>query len=132
MKTPGIILVLMIVFAFSPKIQSNRNQNKTDLDNEISTAATYSKKETVLLDYFFNNEWKKDSSGSNVRFHYTWEDKANSGFFQLGEIFRKNGMQTKSLESAPTKRNLKNASIYIIVDPDTEKETERPNYITQT
>lgn len=33
------------------------------------------------------------------------------------------------MSEAPTAANLKNANIYIIVDPDTEKETAKPNYI---
>lgn len=31
--------------------------------------------------------------------------------------------------NAPTAANLKNASVYIIVDPDTEKESPKPNFI---
>lgn len=87
------------------------------------------KEKTVLLDYYFNNEWK-DSAGIRIRFHYTWEDKKNTGFSILGSVFTENGVQIKHLESAPTKKNLKQADIYLIVDPDTEKETEKPNPIT--
>jgi unsaturated rhamnogalacturonyl hydrolase len=87
------------------------------------------KGKTVLLDYYYNNEWKKDITGKNIRFHYTWDDKTNSGFAMLGDVFRNYGLQTKSLETAPTAQNLKNADIYLIVDPDTDKETEKPNSI---
>ena len=87
------------------------------------------KGKTVLLDTYFNNEWKKDATGTMVRYHYTWDDKANSGFSMLGDIFERHGAQKKSLEEAPTAANLKNAHIYIIVDPDTNKETEKPNVI---
>lgn len=87
------------------------------------------KEKTVLLDYFFNNEYKKDTAGKLNRFHYTWEDKASSGFSIWGDLFRKHGAQTKSLESAPTAANLQQADVYIIVDADTEKETAQPNYI---
>jgi unsaturated rhamnogalacturonyl hydrolase len=83
----------------------------------------------VVLDYYFNNEWKKDATGTNVRWHYTWEDKSNSGFSMLGDIFNIHGARTKVLDQAPTAANLKGAQVYIIVDPDTEKETESPNYI---
>ncbi|HEV7381039.1 MAG TPA: glycoside hydrolase family 88 protein, partial [Dyadobacter sp.] len=34
-----------------------------------------------------------------------------------------------SLPAAPTAENLKNLSIYIIVDPDTKKETAEPNFV---
>jgi unsaturated rhamnogalacturonyl hydrolase len=46
-------------------------------------------------------------------------------------VFHSYGAQTKSLEAAPTKNNLKGADVYIIVDPDTEKETAKPNYIDE-
>jgi unsaturated rhamnogalacturonyl hydrolase len=84
----------------------------------------------VLLDYYFNNEHKKDITGAMVRFHYTWEDQANSGFSMFGHIFRQYGMRTDSLPGAPTAAALKGAAIYIIVDPDDEKESPVPNYPT--
>jgi unsaturated rhamnogalacturonyl hydrolase len=48
----------------------------------------------------------------------------------LGEIFKKHGAEISQLNSAPDANKLKSASVYIIVDPDTEKEAEDPNYIT--
>jgi len=42
------------------------------------------KEKTVLLDYYFNNERRKDITGASVRWRYTWEDRANSGFSLLG------------------------------------------------
>ena len=84
---------------------------------------------TVLLDYYFNNEYKKDAFGQMERFHYNWEDKANSGYSMLGDIFRQYGAKTTSLATAPSAALLKNAAVYIIVDPDTDKETARPNYV---
>jgi len=86
---------------------------------------------TVLLDYYFNNERKKNKEGTTVRFHYTWEDQANSGFSLWGNVFRSTGAQTASLETAPTAERLQNASVYIIVDPDFPKENPNPNYIEQ-
>ena len=90
------------------------------------------KHKTVLLDYYFNNEWRRDSTGRKVRYHYTWEDKSNSGFSMLGDVFTNNGFRIKSLEAAPTAEKLKGSDVYIIVDPDTEKETEKPNYMNET
>jgi unsaturated rhamnogalacturonyl hydrolase len=87
------------------------------------------KGKTVLLDYYFNNEWKKDATGANIRYHYTWDDKSNSGFSTLGHVFNRYGVQTKFLESAPLATNLEGADIYVIVDPDTEKETAQPHYM---
>lgn len=97
---------------------------------EMLPTLNFGKGKTVLLDYYFNNEWKKDATGKNVRYHYTWDDRASSGFSMLGDVFHRYGAQTKFLEFQPTTKNLKNADVYIIVDPDTEKETEKPNYIS--
>ncbi|HPG10354.1 MAG TPA: glycoside hydrolase family 88 protein [Chitinophagaceae bacterium] len=98
---------------------------------EIQSTQSIGKNKVVLLDNYFNNEWKKDAAGNNIRFHYIWEDKSNSGYAMLGEIFQRYGTITKSLNTAPSSKNLKEASIYMIVDPDTEKETETPNYIDE-
>jgi len=102
---------------------------KAAVEMEMVDKQSVGKGKTVLLDYYFNNEWKKDANGKSVRFHYTWNDKSNSGFAMLGDIFAKYGVKTAVLETAPTLEKLKKASIYIIVDPDTEKETTTPNYI---
>ena len=96
---------------------------------ELNETQSVGKGKTVLLDYYFNNEWKKDATGTSVRWHYTWEDKANSGYSTLANIFNRYGVATKSLEKIPTSFDLKNASIYIMVDPDTDKETEHPKYV---
>jgi unsaturated rhamnogalacturonyl hydrolase len=84
---------------------------------------------TVTLDYFFNNEIKKDATGQVARWHYKWEEMPNSGFFFWGNVFRNLGAKTESLDAGPTAANLKKTDIYIIVDPDTRAETEKPNFI---
>ncbi len=99
--------------------------------NEMEMLPTQNlgKGKKVVLDYYFNNEYKKDAFGQMVRFHYTWEDEANSGFSMFGSIFRQHGAETEMLPVPPTAASLKNASVYIITDPDTEKETATPNYV---
>jgi unsaturated rhamnogalacturonyl hydrolase len=87
------------------------------------------KGKTVILDRYFNNEWKKDPTGQQVRWHYTWNDRTNGGYAMLGDIFRRHGASTGNLDVAPTDAGLKGASVYIIVDADTEKETAKPNYM---
>jgi hypothetical protein len=87
--------------------------------------------QTVTLDYYFNHEVHKAKSGQQERFHYMWEDTESSGFSILGEAFKSNGAKLTSLDSAPTAANLKNSNIYIIVDPDTKKESPNPNYIEE-
>lgn len=85
--------------------------------------------QTVTLDYYFNHEFHNNNQGQPERFHYLWEEKASSGYSILGDIFKKQGFALKSLEAAPTGANLKGTSIYIIVDPDSRKESVNPNYV---
>jgi unsaturated rhamnogalacturonyl hydrolase len=99
--------------------------------NEIEMLPTLSlgNGKTVLLDYYFNHETKKDVTGKTVQWHYVWDEQDNGGYSMFGNVFHKYGVITKSLHKAPTANNLKNNDIYIIVDPDTDKETDHPNYI---
>lgn len=102
-----------------------------EMENMTDKQSGVGKGKTVLLDYYFNNERKKNKEGNTVRFHYIWEDWANSGFSLWGHVFRNTGATTASLETAPTADNLKKASVYIIVDPDIPTENPHPNYIEQ-
>ena len=83
----------------------------------------------VGLDYFFNHEFIKDKNGKEVQYHYIWEDTANSGYSELGDVIKGLGAKLGELHEAPTIKNLEDFSIYIIVDPDTPLETKHPNYI---
>jgi unsaturated rhamnogalacturonyl hydrolase len=100
--------------------------------NEMDIAAKQStgKGKTVMLDSYFNNETKKDASGEIVSWHYKWDELPNSGFSLWGNVFRAFGVKTDTLYSAPSAANLKGADIYIIVDPDTETETPKPDYVS--
>lgn len=84
---------------------------------------------TVMLDSYFNNEVKKDQSGNDLSWHYKWEEQDNNGFSFLAGLFQNAGFHTKTLYEAPTAANLKGTSVYIIVDPDFEKENPNPNFI---
>lgn len=80
-------------------------------------------KPKVVLDNFFNNEKKENKETKALEsWHYTWNDTSNGGFSLLGQIFQKQGAEISTLTTAPSKKDLKNANIYIIVDPDTDKE----------
>jgi unsaturated rhamnogalacturonyl hydrolase len=94
----------------------------TELDMQLPTG------KTVLLDYYYNNEHKKDPTGATIRFHYIWNEMDNNGYAIWGHIFNKLGAHTDTLTVAPTAANLAKASVYIIVDPDNEKESPSPNY----
>ena len=89
------------------------------------------KGKVVALDYFYNHELKKDATGKEYQYHYIWEDKENSGFSKLGNIIENFGATLYEIHNAPVKDELKNTSIYIIVDPDTPAETAQPNYIQE-
>ena len=102
---------------------------KCAVEMEMVPHQSLGKGKNVVLDYYFNNEWRKDATGTMVRFHYTWDDKMNSGFAMLGDVFRINGATTTTLETAPDAASLKKADVYIIVDPDTKKETENLHFI---
>jgi unsaturated rhamnogalacturonyl hydrolase len=53
----------------------------------------------------------------------------NNGYSLLGNIFKYNGAILLLCHDAPTSGNLRNANVYIIVDPDTKKESPNPNYV---
>ena len=83
---------------------------------------------TVVLDDYFNHETKQDN-GRTITWHYKWDEWDNGGYSIWGDIFNRLGMRTETLSAAPTAENLKAADIYIIVDPDDEKESPKPNFI---
>src|SRR4030095_5854917 len=101
--------------------------------NEIEMLPTLSvgKGKTVLLDRYFNSEKKKDIGGKDAYWHYVWEERSNGGFSTLGNIFERFGAKLSSLDVAPIASNLKNASAYIIVDPDHKKDNPNPNYVSE-
>lgn len=98
---------------------------------EMLKTLNYGKGKTVLLDNYFNHELKQDDFGKEITWHYVWNEMDNGGYSMFGHVFNKYGVRTKTLMSAPTVDNLKGANIYIIVDPDTDKETKFPNYVQQ-
>ncbi|RDB02905.1 glycoside hydrolase family 88 protein [Runella aurantiaca] len=102
------------------------------VEMEIAAENSLGKGKTVATDYYFNREFRKDWNGQEEQFHYTWEDPMHSGFKVWGNIFRDLGAKTTAIQSAPTAKNLKNVDVYIIVDPDTKKETAHPNFIQDT
>lgn len=85
---------------------------------------------TVGLDTFYNAEWKRRQRGDSIRFHYTWEDTANSGFSLLGATARRLGARTASVAGEATAGSLNGLDVYIIVDPDTPRESAAPNYLS--
>lgn len=100
------------------------------LEMEIAKELSVGNGKKVVMDYYFNREYRKTKEGKTERFHYTWEDRKDSGMYLWGIQFEQLGAKLDSLPVAPTLKNLKGADVYILVDPDTPKETAKPNYIS--
>ncbi len=84
---------------------------------------------TVLLDDYFNHETRKNKLGRDEAWHYKWDEMSDGGYYTWGNIFRRMGAKLDTLSSAPTASDLSRGQVYIIVDPDTDKETPKPNFI---
>lgn len=96
---------------------------------EIAAMAKTGTGKTVMLDSYFNDESRKDQSGNKVSWHYKWDERSNGGFSFWGGQFNHAGFRTSTLYTAPTAESLNGSSVYIIVDPDTEKESSDPKFI---
>ena len=84
---------------------------------------------TLLLDCYYNNEWKPGPAGRPVRYHYVWSDSADSGFSLLAGIVARAGFAPDTLARAPDSAALSRAAVYLIVDPDTPRESPDPHVI---
>lgn len=102
------------------------------VEMEMAALPKPGKNKHVVLDHFYNNEWKNNRYGIYARHHYTWDEMDNGGFSLFGNIWEAYGAKITGLGSAPTKDNLKNASVYIIVDPDHYKDSPEPAYMDET
>ena len=100
-----------------------------EVEDDVNTRVGLGK--TVLLDNYFNHETKKDESGRTVAWHYVWDEMDLNGYAIFGNAFESYGAKLATLTEEPTPINLANASVYVIVDPDTPKETSDPKYVTE-
>ncbi|GAB2856078.1 glycoside hydrolase family 88 protein [Hymenobacter ruber] len=97
---------------------------------EIAAEDKLGQGKTVGLDYYFNHEMRKSPvTGEQEQWHYTWEERTHGGFWLWGNQFRELGAKTVAVPAAPTAASLKPLSVYIIVDPDSRKESPKPNYV---
>ncbi|GAB3876529.1 hypothetical protein GCM10028824_34230 [Hymenobacter segetis] len=97
---------------------------------EIAAEDKLGQGKTVGLDYYFNHEMRKSPvTGEPEQWHYTWEERTHGGFWLWGNEFRELGAKTVAVPTAPTAASLKPLSVYIIVDPDSRKESPKPNYV---
>ena len=102
------------------------------VEMEMAALPKPGKGKQVLLDAYFNNEWRKELYGFNARRHYTWDDTEHGGISLLGSIWQSYGAKLATLEKAPTAANLKGSAVYMIIDPDGLKDNATPNYVTDT
>ena len=56
----------------------------------------------------------------------------HSGIWLWGQVFNELGAETTTILTAPTAQNLKSIDVYLIIDPDTKKETAKPNFVQKT
>lgn len=98
---------------------------------EMETAASaVGSGKTVAVDNYFNHELRKSAlSGQPETWHYTWDDRTHGGFYFWGQQFRDLGAKTATISTAPMAAALKGVDVFIIVDPDTKKETPQPNFV---
>lgn len=99
------------------------------VEMEIAEDLGVGKGKKVGLDNYFNHEMRTTREGITEPYHYTWYDGKDSGFTLLGSIFENYGAELKTVSTAPRANTLKDLDVYIIVDPDTKKETPNPNYV---
>ncbi|WP_394805609.1 glycoside hydrolase family 88 protein [Hymenobacter tibetensis] len=100
------------------------------VEMEIAAENAVGKGKTVALDNYFNHEVRKNNlSGEQEAWHYTWEERTHGGFYLWGNQFRELGAKIVTVPTAPTAASLKGANVYIIVDPDSKKESPQPNFV---
>ena len=86
---------------------------------------------TVLLDNYFNHELRKDENGREQTWHYVWDELDINGYSIFGNAFKIFGASLATLTTAPASEDLKHARVYIMVDPDTPKETADPKFMDE-
>src|SRR3954465_5572067 len=78
----------------------------------------------VLLDGYHNKETK-------TPLHYRWEGTDNGGFSKLGDVLKGLGAELPTTTKALDLTILAGVGCLIVVDPDTPKESDAPNYISE-
>ena len=96
---------------------------------QLQSRAALGRGMKVTVDAWYNSEARKNAAGQTVLFHYKWNDYSNSGFSIFGHIFRIYGMQTATLDSAPTLAGLRGSQFYIIVSPDNKNKNSNPHFM---
>lgn len=85
----------------------------------------------VLLDSYYNNEHDKDILGNVRSSHYKWNERSNGGYQFWGKTFQRYGTSLNTLYTAPNVSVLKGQDVYIIVDPDINKENPDAKFMNE-
>ena len=99
---------------------------------ELAPLAEAGQGSKVLVDGWYNSEKRAKFAGQTVLFHYKWDDYSNPGYSLFGHIFRSYGVETDSLDEAPTVARLKGARFYLIVSPDNQAKVPDPHFMTES
>jgi len=91
--------------------------------------ALKAQEKSVMLDYFYNSELKKNTDGTESLYRYTWESSDLRSYSIWGNIMKAKGIKLSSLETKATIQDLKKADVYIVADPDNFKDKPNPNYM---
>ncbi|HTN35970.1 MAG TPA: hypothetical protein VL053_02790 [Arachidicoccus sp.] len=110
---------------------SSMSQYKVPGETRVKYSLPQKDSLTVLLDSYFNNEKKEDKSGKLQPTHYKWDQKDLGGYSLWGAVFKSMGAATRTTFDPPSKKNLSDASIYIITDPDIPSENKDAKYMTK-
>lgn len=113
-----VILILTAIFCVSA-VGAATTQPSAD--------AELGRGKIVGLDYFFNHQVH-----NGTQYHYVWEDTHNSGFSKFGAVWEQYDARLSRVNHAPTRADLNQISIFIIVNPSTAKESPngQPNFMT--
>lgn len=102
---------------------------QASVEMERTANLAQGKDKTVMLDSYFNDERKKDITGTVVPYHYKWEQRDNNGISLFGHVFNNYGLNLATLYQAPTAANLKKSAVYVIIDADVPKENPNAKYV---
>jgi unsaturated rhamnogalacturonyl hydrolase len=100
-------------------------------EREVAPLAGPERGKRVLLDAWFNSQRRMNALRQSESFHYKWNDYSDSGFSLFGHLFHDYGMETDTLDQAPTVVNLGQAQFYILVSPDIPAKNPQPHYVTR-
>ena len=106
-----ILLTMWSVVGYAQSTNRGVSHTQPVSNREVLLGAS----KVVALDYFYNHQMR---DGKQVG--YIWENTADDGYSQFGELWKSWGATLATLKKAPTSQDLNRFSVYIIVSPCTE------------